>query len=140
MADIVVTATKVARVQPGFDEVYDFVAGATITAGQIVYINSSGLLDLYDSNGSGTLQAAGVALAGGGAGQAISVLKRGMVYGYTVTASAYWAPLYGSNTAGALSDAAGGSSNVLGIVVPLSDYPTLTKVVYIEASWRTVFS
>lgn len=138
MADIVVTAANVAVVFPETAEIYDFVAAATITAGQAVYITSAGKVDLYDSNGSGTLQFAGIALNGGGANQAISVLKQGHVYGFTVTADAYWAPLYGSNTAGAIGQSAGASSIVVGRVVPLSDAGNLTKVVYIQASWNVV--
>lgn len=138
MADIALVAASIARIYPQSDEVYDFVAGATITAGQAVYVNSAGKLDLYDSNGSGTLQFAGIALNGGGAGQAISVLKRGWVAGFTVSAAAYWAPLYGSNTAGAIADAAGSSSIVVGRVVPMSDAGNFTKVTYIQASWNVV--
>lgn len=140
MADIVVTAANIARVFPQTDEVYDFVAAATITAGQALYVTSAGKVDLYDSNGSGTLQFCGIALNGGGAGQAISVLKRGYVYGFTVSAAAYWAPLYGSNTAGSIADAAGASSIIVGRVAPLSDSGNLTKVVYIQASWNVVSS
>jgi hypothetical protein len=140
MTDIALTAARVAAVFPATAEIYDFVAAATITAGQALYATSAGKVDLYDSNGSGTLQFCGIALNGGGAGQAISVLKRGHVFGYTISGLAYWAPVYGSNTAGALADAAGSSSNVAGVVVPLSDAGTFTKVLYIEAKWTQVYS
>lgn len=138
MADIVVVPAKIARIFPGYDEVYDFIAAVTITRGLALYVDANGKIDLYDSNGSGTLQFAGVALTQGGAGQAISVLKRGYVYGYTVSGLAYWAPLYGSNTAGAIADAAGTSSIIVGRVVPLSDAGLITKVTYIQASWNVL--
>jgi len=140
MTDIALTAAQIAPVFPATAEIYDFVAAVTITAGQALYITSAGKVDLYDSNGSGTLQFAGVALTGGGAGQAISVLKRGHCYGFTISGLAYWAPVYGSNTAGSLADAAGSSSNVAGVVVPLSDSGNLTKVLYIEAKWTQVYA
>lgn len=139
MADITVTAANVAVCFPDKAEIYDFIAATTITAGQALYVTSAGKVDLYDSNGSGTLQFCGIALNGGGAGQAISVLKEGHCYGFTVTGDAYWAPLYGSNTAGALGQSAGGSSNICGRVVPLPD-ASLTKVVYINADWRVLSS
>jgi hypothetical protein len=138
MADIALTAAQIAVVFPEKAEIFDFIAAVTITAGQALYVTSAGKVDLYDSNGSGTLQFAGIALNGGGAGQAISVLKEGHVFGFTVTADAYWAPLYGSNTAGAIGQSAGGSSIIVGRVVPLTDAGNLTKVVYIQASWNVL--
>lgn len=136
MADIVVTADNVAVLYPRFAEIYDFVAAAAITAGQALYMNTSGKVDLYDSNGSGTLQLLGIALNGAGIGQAVSVLKRGFVAGFTLS-QAYDAPIYGSNTAGALADAAGSSSIVAGKVKATSD-PTPTKVLYVDISWNVV--
>ncbi len=134
-----VTADNVAVLFPRYAEIYDFVAAAAITAGQTLYLNSAGKVDLYDSNGSGTLQLLGVALNGAGAGQAVSVLKRGFVGGFTVSGLAYDAPVYGSNTAGALADAAGGSSIVAGKVKAMPD-GSLTKVLYIDISWNVVSS
>ncbi len=140
MADITVTAAQVAAVFPEKAEIYPFVAAATITAGQALYVTSAGKVDLYDSNGSGTLQFCGIALTGGGAGQEIDVLKEGHCYGFAITGSAYFAPIYGSNTAGALADSAGSSSYVAGRVVPLSDAGNFTKVLYVQADWRVVSS
>lgn len=134
MTDIALTAAQIKLVDPEEAEVYDFIAGVTITAGQAVYVNSSGKAALADANGSGTLQFRGIALNGGGAGQAISVLKRGRCYGFTVSSVAYDAILYISNTAGALADAGGGTTINAGRVVPMSD-ASLTKVVYIDADW-----
>lgn len=138
MSDITLTASRIAAVHPRFAEIYDFVAAATITAGQIVYLNSDGKLGVADANGSGTLQPLGVALNGGGAGQAISVLKRGFCYGFTITSLAYDAAVYLSDTAGALADAAGSASVIVGRVKALSDSGTPTKVLYIDAPWLTI--
>lgn len=139
MADITVTAAKIGVVYPEKAEIFDFVAAATITAGQAVYQTSAGKIDIADANGSGTLQFRGIALNGGGAGQAISVLKKGHVNGFTVTSQAYDAALYLSNTAGALADSAGATSINCGRVVALPD-SSATKVVYIEADWLRTWS
>lgn len=134
MADIALTAAQIAPAHPEKAEIYDFIAAATITAGQALYETSAGKVDLADANGSGTLQFRGIAMNGGGAGQTIGVLKKGYCYGFTVSGVAYDAPLFLSNTAGALADTAGATSVNCGRVVSLPD-GSLTKVVYIEADW-----
>ena len=138
MSDIVVTTDNVAVLYPRHAEIYDFIAAAAITAGQTLYLDSAGKVNLYDSNGSGTLQLLGIALNGGGAGQAISVLKRGFVVGFTISGLAYDAAVYGSNTAGALADAAGSSSVVAGRVKAVSDSPS--KALYIDIPWNVIWS
>ncbi len=140
MTDIVVTAAKVGLVDTQGNDVYDGIAGASITAGQAVYFDATaGTLKLADANGSGTLQFRGIALNTVGAGQAVSYVKRGRLYGFAVTGLNYDAALYLSNTAGALGDSAGATSINCGRVVPLSD-SSLTKVVYIEADWLRTWS
>lgn len=134
MGDIAVTAAQVAPVFPEKAEIFTGIAGATITAGQVVYgIISSGLLGLADENASAEASAAlGIALNGGGAGQAIDVLRKGHVYGYTVSGLAYWLACSLSNTAGALLDT-GATTNILARVEPLSD-ASLTKVLYVDCT------
>lgn len=133
MTDITVTAAQVAQVFTKFGkaEIYDFIAGATITAGQAVYVDSNGDLQLTDAGATGTSQVIGIALNGGGAGQAISVLFHGCIYGFTLS-GAYFSNVYLSETAGALS-----TSGVLtvtayvGRVWPLSDNDR-TKVLMVD--------
>lgn len=139
MADITVTAANVAAMYPAHAEIYDRVAAVAVTAGQVLYLNSSGKVDLYDSNGSGTLQPEGIALNAAGAGQGVSVLKRGFVDGFSISSLAYNAALYGSNTAGALADAAGASSVILGRVKAVSD-SSVTKALYVDMPWLTILS
>jgi hypothetical protein len=139
MADITVTAAKVGLVYPEKAEVFDFIAAASITAGQTLYIDSNGKVNIADANGSGTLQFRGIALNAAGAGQAVSVLKKGHAFGFTVTSQSYDAALFLSNTAGSLADAAGATSINCGRVVSLPD-SSLTKVVYIEADWLRTWS
>jgi len=143
MADITVTAAKVAPCFEKFGkcEIYSHVAGVTITAGQAVYIDvTTGLLALADADlggaGGQACQFRGIALTGGGAGQAIDVLMHGCIYGFTLAGN-YDSLVYLSNTAGALADAASGTNSVIvGRVYPLSDriastgYPN--KVLFID--------
>jgi len=141
--DIDVTAAQVAPVFEKFGkaEIYDHVAGVTITAGQAVYIvSATGLLALADADltgaGAQSCQFRGIALNGGGAGQAISVLMHGCVYGFDLSDENYDAIIYLSATAGALADDADSTNTVrVGRVYPLSDTNTSgvpTKVLFID--------
>lgn len=135
MTAIALTAAQIAPVYPRLAEIYDFVAAAAITAGQAVYLASTGTVDLADANGSGTLQFRGIALAAAAAGQSVSVLKKGHIYGFTVSGLAVDDIAYLSNTAGGLDTSAGGTSIVCGRVMTLPDKPTYTKVLWIDADW-----
>jgi hypothetical protein len=77
MADLSVTATSVAFTS---GETGAANAAATITAGQVVYINASSLAALAQADGT-ALEAtvAGVALNGGSTGQLITYAKNGAV-------------------------------------------------------------
>lgn len=136
MADISLTAAQIAAVFPDEATIFEGVAGATITAGQVVRFNTSGKLALADADaGSSAEIACGVALNGGGAGQAISVLKSGHVAGFTVSSMAYGAAAYLSDTAGALADAPSTTNAIrFGSIVPLSD-ATPTKVLFVDFDW-----
>ncbi len=135
MADLALTATQIAPAfshnSPAQPFVNTVIAAASITAGQAVYIDSNGKADLADASAAGTATALGIALETVGAGQEVDVLRRGHVYGFTIT-QAYSATIYLSDTAGALADAAGTVSKVMGYVEPLSD-SDLTKVLFIDA-------
>jgi len=143
MTDIDVTAAQVAPVFEKFGkaEIHDHVAGVTITAGQAVYIvAATGLLALADASTDGAQlkQFRGIALNGGGAGQSISVLMHGCVYGYDVSGMNYDAIAYLSNTAGALVDSDAGDVTVeCGRVYPLSDTNTSgepSRVLFIDVA------
>jgi len=139
MADIAVTAAQVEAIDPLQAEIYNFIASATITQGQVVYILAAGTVGVADATTAGGLyQARGIALNGGAAGQAISVLKRGRCAGFTVSGMNPSAPLFLSETAGALASAtpAGtGTEVVCGIVVAMPD-KDVTDVVYADFRWR----
>lgn len=135
MGDITRTAAKVAPVFPDEAEMFPAILAATVASGQLGYYTSAGKIDLADGNGSGTTAPAGLAMDAGGAGQATNLLRRGHVYGWDLSGMAYWDPVYMSNTAGELSTTAGGTSVVVGRVVPLSDNGNLTKVLFIDMDW-----
>ena len=137
MADIAVTAAQVAAVFPHSAEIYSFIATEAITAGQPVYFLSTGKAGVADANASGKQQVRGIALNGAAAGQAVDVLKRGHVAGFTL--GTYNTLAYLSDTAGSLADAAGTVSAPVGRIVALSD-SNLTKALYVDLSWTSVFA
>jgi hypothetical protein len=134
MADITVTAAKVALVIHQESHVYDFIAAEAITAGQAVYQLSTGKVGVADANGAGKQQFRGIALKSVAAGQAVSVLKEGYVEGFTISGLNYDVPVYLSDTAGALADGAGTMSVICGRVVSLADN-ALSKCLYVFADW-----
>lgn len=136
MADITVTAAKVALVKPQEAEIFDMIAGEAITAGQAVYLDGTTRKALIaDANVAGKQQFRGIAMKTVGAGQAVSVLKKGLVEGFDLSGLAGDAIAYLSDTAGALADAASVTKTVnCGRVVALTD-ANLSKVMYIEADW-----
>lgn len=135
MADIAVTAAQVGLVFPDEAERFDADALVTITAGQSLYVDpTTGKVGLCDANDAGKEQFAGIALNGGGAGQGISVLRRGHVYGYTLSGMNYAALAYQGDTAGALADAASATKTVrVGKVQALND-ANKTKVLFVDAT------
>lgn len=131
MADLTLTAAQIAVVFPENSEIYDYIAAETITAGQPVYINTSGKAGVADANGISPINRfRGIALNKAYAGQAVSVLVKGSVYGYTLSGLAYDASVFVSDTAGSLADAAGTTSLAVGKVMPLSD-KDISKVLYV---------
>ncbi len=139
MADLALTATQIAVVFPRVAKIFPYVAAETLTAGQVCHVNTSGTLEAADANVGGEQQARVLALNGGGAGQAIDGLKEGHVYGFTLS-QAYDAPIFLSDTVGLLADAAGTLEVPLGIVAPLTDGSTITKVLYFSARWRADYA
>lgn len=133
MAAVNTTASAVGLIFPQTAEVYDFIAAETIVAGQALYIDTAGKVGLAGAAAAGKQQVRGIALNGGGAGQAISVLKRGHMAGATLSI-AYDSIVYLSDTLGALADAAGTLTVRVGRVVAISD-SALTKCIYVEADW-----
>lgn len=136
MSDLTLTTAQIAPVFPADAEIFDLIAAVAITAGQAVYQTTAGKAALADADaGSGAEQFRGIALNNAGAGQAVSILKRGHLYGFTISGLAYDGAAWLSNTAGALADAPSSANPVrAGRVVALSD-ANLTKVLYVDAQW-----
>lgn len=134
MADITVTAAKVAVIPEVETDIRSYIATEAITAGQAVYILTTGKVGVADANGAGKQQFRGIALNGGGAGSAISVLHSGEVAGFTLSGNAD-ALIYLSDTAGSLADAAGTMTVVAGRIVCRSD-AELTKVLRVFVQWE----
>lgn len=140
MADIALTAAQVEPIDPlSHSEIYSFIAASAITKGQAVYMTTTGTVAPADATTAGGLyQARGIALNDAGAGQAVSVLKRGRVAGFTVSGMNASAPVFLSETTGALADAAPagtGTTVVVGIVTCMTDKDA-TKVLYADFRWR----
>jgi hypothetical protein len=131
MADIASTAAQVEPVVVGDAEIRTAIAAVAITKGQAVYINSAGKAALSNAGAAGTAKFRGMALETVGAGQAVSIMRKGEVAGFDLSGMAYDDPVYLSNTAGALGTAAGTVSVVIGRVVPLTN-KGLTKVLYLN--------
>jgi hypothetical protein len=134
MADLTVTATQVALIHPLKADVVPVKLAEAVAAGQAVYQATDGTFGLADANAAGKQQFRGVALQGGGAGQVVDVVREGEIYGYDLSGLDYDAPIYLSDTAGALADAAGTLSVQCGRVAAMTDKGK-TKVLYLKADW-----
>lgn len=135
MGDVALTAAQVEPIDPlSHSEIYSGIAAETITKGQVVYITTTGTVGVADANGAGKQQARGIALNAAGAGQAVSFLKRGRVAGFTVGSVNCSAPLYLSDTAGALGTTVGTMTVPCGIVVAMPDKDA-TRVFYADFRW-----
>lgn len=127
MADLALIAAQIAVVDPGNAEIVSILAAETITAGKSLFQDTDGKAQLADANVAGEQQTRYLALEGASAGYALNALRRGRVYGFTIP-QAYDAPIFQSDTTGALADAAGTLEVPVGIIVGLTDGTTITKV------------
>ncbi len=135
--EIALTAAQVGLVDPIKATVKSYPAGATITKGQLVAVETDGTVDPASGAAADYLaqQVVGVALNGGGAGQAIDVCEDGELYGFTVSGKNVGVLLYAHDTAGVISDATGTKTAFVGRVSALAD-KSATKVIRIQ----TIFS
>ena len=124
------------RVQPQSDEVLSVVLAETVTVLQAAYQAASDF-GIADANASGKQQFRGIFLEAGATGSVVPLMKRGILWGLNVSALDDDAPLYLSDTAGALDTAAGTMTVVCGRVMSLTDG---TKVAYIDAQWAQIWS
>lgn len=132
MTAIALTAAKIATPHENKMEVYSLIAAETISTGQAVYTNANGKAALADASAAGTLVDVGIALNTAGAGQAVSVIYRGFVAGYTVGAMAYGAAVYVSDTAGGLDTAAGTVSKQIGRIRSREENGAPVPMLYVD--------
>lgn len=123
MSDIAVDNVAPIFVTDGPTHIRSQIAGAGgITIGQSIYLDpTTGTVLPTNSATAGKYQFRGVAMETVGAGQAVDVIEQGYVNGFDVSALAYDALVYVSDTAGKLGTAAGTNSSVVGRVAALSD-------------------
>lgn len=138
--EVALTAARIALVDPNDNEIFSWVAQQALTEGMPLYLHATnGTADIADANDSGKFQFRGIALQAVAAGQTVDILKRGRVFGYTVSALSYDDPIYISDTVGRLSTAAGSTTVIAGRVVPVNDKDK-TKVIYINAEFTRIWA
>lgn len=136
MADLTRTKAQVGVVFSDRAEIYNFITSVTVEAGEAVAVGTDGQLDLADGSTGGNAAATrGIALNDGAAGDAVSVLKSGAVYGFDLSGLNGDAPVYVSATDGELADAAAAVSFQIGIVHVLAD-ANASKVLFIDVPWN----
>lgn len=136
MADITVTASKVALLNPEKCDIRTYFAAEAITAGQVVYMLAAGTVGVADADAAGKQQARGIALQTVAANSPVDVLHEGEVAGFDVSGNANTL-LYLSDTAGALGTTAGTMEVHVARVVCLTDRPTNTKVIRVFTNWMS---
>lgn len=132
MSAITVTAAQVAVVYPEQAEIYNVKLAEDVTEGQALYQTTSGTYGLAEADALAKRQFRGVALESKHSGEAVSMLKKGILSGYTL--ATYEDEVYLSNTAGAFDTAPGTLLVKCGRVMSLPD-SSLTEVLYVEADW-----
>lgn len=132
MADLTITATSVAP--QGSARTVTGVAGAAITAGQVVYNDTAtGTLKLADAN-SGTAAARspyGIALHGAAAGQPLTIVRSGKVtIGAALTAGVAY---YLSGTPGGIAPVADVTTGWYPTIVGIATSTTVLDVKFHES-------
>lgn len=117
MADVTVTARNVSPLPGAICR--PFLAGGSGSVGNLVYIASDGDVEVTDADAAGTARAHGMVVSAGtegattfASGDAVSVCVFGPVAGFSGATPGVLA--YVSNTAGAVGDAAGTTSHIVG--------------------------
>jgi len=132
MTVIAKVEAKVSVVFPEEAEIYNVQLAENVIAGQALYQTTSGTYGLAEADAAGKQQFRGVALETARAGRAVSMLKTGILAGYTL--ATYDDEVYLSDTAGAFDTAPGTLLVKCGRVMSLAD-KALTEVLFVEADW-----
>lgn len=133
MADITVDAGHVAPVGAAhMSERFNVKLAEDVEAGEALYQTTSGTYGLAAAGTAAKQQFRGVALKTRKAGQTVSMLKKGILEGYTL--ATYDDEVYLSDTAGAFSTTIGTMVVKCGRVIASNDND-LTECLYVEADW-----
>ena len=138
MAAVTVTAALVGLVDPLKAKVKTYIAAEAITAGQPVFVDTNGKVQLADANAAGEYQFRGIALKSVGLGAALDVLQEGEMYGATLSGD-YDSLVYVADAVGTLDDGVGTVTIPVGRVAPLAD-KDLTKVLHVFTAWEVVWA
>ena len=138
MAAVTVTAALVGLVDPLKCTVKTYIAAEAMVAGQPVFVDTNGKVQLADANAAGEYQFRGLTLQSVGAGTAVDVLQKGEMYGATLSGN-YDSLVYVADAVGTLSDGVGTVTIPVGRVSPLAD-KDLTKVLYVDVAYHKVWA
>jgi hypothetical protein len=130
MTDLAITAASVVA---GSNATRDIgTAGATITAGQAVYLDSAtNKWLLSDNNGTGTRQVKGIALNGAALNQPLSVLKSGdITIGATLTPGVAY---YLSSTPGGICPVADLATGMDPVLIGMAKSATVLSVEVLDS-------
>lgn len=119
MADITKLSTGIRPIGlPGSYEQEESKLGETLAAGDLVRLDASGFFT--GANGTTTTENnfVGILLTGGIAGESASAIFGGKVAGFDLSALAFGAPVYASDTDKTLGTTVGTVSTIVGRVYP----------------------
>lgn len=132
MADLTVNASRLRPLEGIELRAIPMIAAAAITKGQAVYQNTTGLAAPADASAAGTVGTlVGIATSDAPAGSAVDVVYHGRLAGFDLSGMDPGAPVYISDTAGALADTAGTVSTRIGRVFVMTD-PGRTKFLFVD--------
>lgn len=129
MGDITVTTDEVALVRPAKAETWNVILASGVDEGDVLCQTAAGTFAGCDVDLAGYDEPRGVALEAGSAGQTISMVKRGAIYGVDLSGESYDGLVYASDTPGNMSDVS--KAEIVGRVIALTD-PDKTKVLYVD--------
>lgn len=111
-------------------------AAEAISAGDAVRLDTaSGKFTKANATVAAEARVYGVAVRTVSAGMPVTAVRKGVLFGFDLSALAYDAPVYLSNTDGKLADAAGTVSTVAGRIIPAHSQPlgsTAGKLLFLD--------
>lgn len=119
MTDLALLAANTVHVVESLEQM-TLPAVEAITAGMPVKIDpSTGKFSIANGSSAGEARIYGIATKTVAAGLAVTAIRHGVIDGFALSAVAYDAPVYASNTDGTLADSAGTvTTAIVGRVIP----------------------